>query len=224
MALFIFRKGNDRVEFSNLDAKIKLNIEDCLEKRIKSLELMRTTVDPETFFENFEIWFTCERTVTDLLSEIPASQREKEYPEILDFDFHPSTRSKYQIDFIRRALFVGKDEELKSQMPLYSSKMTEECTAYFENNVGPLSFSKQANKEYIFCSVLFPGTSRLYDYLTDDETIKPKDKVVVPAGYKNEEKIAKVIRIRRFTANELSFPPEKVKHIIRKIEDENQKN
>ena len=46
--------------------------------------------------------------------------------------------------------------------------------------------------EYIYCSVSFQSGGRTYYYRTDDDTLRPGDWVIVPAGAQNRE-----TRVRR---------------------------
>ncbi len=72
---------------------------------------------------------------------------------------------------------------------------------------------------YTYCSVVFQETNRPYHYRTDGENIKIGDKVVVPVGPDNEERIATVTSIEKHMRISVPFPVEKTKKIIRKIEE-----
>ena len=72
------------------------------------------------------------------------------------------------------------------------------------------------NTEYIYCGVAFPYSERFYLYRTDDKTIRPGDRVIVPIGEDNEEKSAQVVSVDVYRYNDVPYPVHKTKVIIRK--------
>ena len=79
---------------------------------------------------------------------------------------------------------------------------------------------KRRKSEYIFCSVYFESGYKTYYYLTDDDSIRVGDYVIVPAGKDNHKSIARVEEIEYFNEENVPFPVEKTKKIIRKCTDE----
>ena len=75
---------------------------------------------------------------------------------------------------------------------------------------------KRNKSECIMCNVVFDFGDRKYRYLTDDESIKVGDSVLVPAGDDNTETVATVVEIDDFSVNQIPFPTDKVKRIIGK--------
>ncbi len=80
----------------------------------------------------------------------------------------------------------------------------------------PLGPEFENNREFIYCGVMFDYQDRIYQYRTDDKTIRPGDKVVVPVGEDNEEKTARVISVDVYRSNSVPYPVHKTKKIIRK--------
>ncbi len=76
--------------------------------------------------------------------------------------------------------------------------------------------SEEENTEYIYCEVGFEGASRKYSYITDDQSIREGDKVVVPFGSRNLEAIGVVANVIRCTGKNAPYPPSKTKRIISK--------
>lgn len=70
---------------------------------------------------------------------------------------------------------------------------------------------------YIYCGVRF--SNRIYHYRTNDETIQVGNSVIVPAGWENEEKVAKVVSVGQYARIAVPFPVEKTKFILRKVEE-----
>lgn len=70
--------------------------------------------------------------------------------------------------------------------------------------------------DYIFCNVQFDEDGKTYCYLTDDDTLETDDYVVVPVGKDNHESIAKIESIEYHSAEDVPFPLDSVKKIIRK--------
>ncbi|MBQ3099393.1 MAG: hypothetical protein IJC50_00230 [Clostridia bacterium] len=213
--LSFFKRDTDM----NSPKMIRLLITEKLAVRREAIELMHASVDAESFFYGYNVWLKSESEITDILIEHPSKRWYKEFPEIGFFNSNGSVRSKYQIDFIRRACLEGADDMLKEDIEKYLHYLTDQAKDYFENNVAPLKSVFDPNKEYIFCSVVFDNGTDLYDYLTDDETIRPMDKVRVPVGIENKERTAKVIRVLKTTADNSPYPFEKLKTVISKIND-----
>ncbi len=214
--LSFFSKNRDMDSPDTIRFFLKWDLEiydDCI-------ELMQSTVNAETFFGRYKLWLEIERKILDTVKKYGARRWIREFPQIGYFNSNESVRSKYQIDFIRRIQLLGRERELKNAVSQYRSRLTKQALDYFENNIGSLSDPCDPNKEYIFCSVVFPGKTVLYDYLTDDETIKPLDNVIVPVGTRFKEEKAKVIKVIRCTAGNAPYPIEKAKYIIRKDEEQ----
>lgn len=70
--------------------------------------------------------------------------------------------------------------------------------------------------EYIYCSVSFQPFGKTYYYRTDDDTLRPGDWVVVPAGPENRERRVRVEMVEYFRGDELPMPLARVKHILRR--------
>lgn len=79
---------------------------------------------------------------------------------------------------------------------------------------------KRRYTDYIFCSVVFGEGQKSYYYLSEDDSIKIGDFVLVPAGKDDHEAIVEVVDIEYFSLNDAPLPVEKTKHIIRKCTDE----
>ncbi len=76
--------------------------------------------------------------------------------------------------------------------------------------------SNIAPEKIMICNVTFPGSERSYAYISDDLTIKVKDRAVVPVGSDNSEKTGIVISTAFYARSEVPYPIEKTKTIIRK--------
>lgn len=75
---------------------------------------------------------------------------------------------------------------------------------------------KPRRGDYIYCSVQFDEGEKSYHYISDSYDIGLGDYVLVPAGYDNHQVIAKVVDIGYYTAENVPFPLDRTKHIIRK--------
>ena len=73
--------------------------------------------------------------------------------------------------------------------------------------------------EVIYCSVSFSEDGSTYYYQTEDESIKVGDRVIVPVGSNNDERVAVVEEIEYFEPTKVQFPLDKVKYIIGKRPD-----
>jgi len=86
--------------------------------------------------------------------------------------------------------------------------------------IHPLVFGKARRREsdYIFCSVVFQDSEKSYYYLTDDATLDVGDQVIVPVGSAGGTAIVEIEDIEYFSKEEVPFPLEKIKRIIRKYD------
>lgn len=213
--LSFFKKDTD----INSPKMIKLIILEKLSVRRDCIELMHNSIDAGSFFYGYNGWLKSEAEILEIITNNSPKRWYKEFPEIGYFNSNESVKSKYQMDFIRRACFEDASDMLKTDIVKYAHLLTDQAKKYFENNVSSFKSAFDPEKEYIFCSVVFDRGTVLYDYLTEDDTINPMDRVIVPVGTENKENIAKVIRVMNTTANNSPYPIEKLKYIIRKIEE-----
>lgn len=72
--------------------------------------------------------------------------------------------------------------------------------------------------EYIYCGVKFEDKNCIYSYITNDESIRIGDTVIVPTGPYNYADIATVYSIDRYTEVDAPYPPRKCKRIIKKYD------
>ena len=72
---------------------------------------------------------------------------------------------------------------------------------------------------YNFCSVIFNASNQPYTYLIGELDIKIGDKVVVPVGNDNTERIATVVSTSQHMRLTAPFPVDKAKKVIRKVEE-----
>lgn len=74
-------------------------------------------------------------------------------------------------------------------------------------------------KYYRYCRVHLDESRNDLWYRTDDRTIKVGDYVFVPYGYKNDEKMGKVVSVEEYRSDDLPLPPQKTKLIIEKCDE-----
>ena len=79
--------------------------------------------------------------------------------------------------------------------------------------------SEEDKNVYKFCAVVFEGTNKYYHYLIDGLDVKVGDKVVIPIGDLQQERIATVVSVLECMKHVAPYPVEKAKTII-KILDE----
>ncbi len=65
-------------------------------------------------------------------------------------------------------------------------------------------------------TVRFPGNSTFYHYLANTDDYREYDKVIVPLGVNNTESTGEIYYINYYEPNDVPYPVEKLKHIIRK--------
>lgn len=78
--------------------------------------------------------------------------------------------------------------------------------------------TRRRKSDLILCSVEFEEGGKPYCYLTDDDQLKPGDRVIVPAGRNQVETAVTVTKIEYAQPEQAPFPLEKIKKVRRKIE------
>ncbi len=111
---------------------------------------------------------------------------------------------------------------------IYSPKHQETCSPLLSDDNGIsiisviegfLAFARKEHTYYNWYSVAFNSfDDRGYSYFYDDDSIKIGDKVIVPVGKDNKEKMGTVINFWRLSEERLPYPAAKTKRIIRKVE------
>lgn len=76
--------------------------------------------------------------------------------------------------------------------------------------------SNQKPGEVIYCMVTFSKQGNAYAYRSDDESISAGDRVIVPVGEHNTERTGRVEAVNRYLPENVPYPLNKVKKIIRK--------
>lgn len=76
--------------------------------------------------------------------------------------------------------------------------------------------TKHSATKYIFCGVTFAGGRKIYYYITDDETLRPGDYVLVPTGEDDYPTFAQIASIKSYAPENVPFPVKYTKRIIRR--------
>lgn len=74
------------------------------------------------------------------------------------------------------------------------------------------------NGKLYYVGVRFDNSQATYSYICDDSSVKAGDRVIVPVS-ENQEIQATVITARLYSLNEVPYPFEKTKIVIRKVEE-----
>lgn len=86
-----------------------------------------------------------------------------------------------------------------------------------DNGGGDKEKGKRKPDDVIYCKVSFCKGGDAYSYLTEDESLSVGDKVVVPVGDDKTERIGYVDAINYYLPEEVPYPLDKVKKIIRRF-------
>ncbi len=155
------------------------------------------------------------RELTDYFSEIaelPAPEVEEEAPTVwLKLTYHSGKAVTYLCNFDRKHLpknWLQLRNDIKSKFDFYSMKgdlLSEKLIRYGKRG-----------DEYIFCTVCDNTTRNLGYFLTDDDSIRPGDRVAVPS----EDGAAitgRVEKVDYFTAYNVPKAPETLRKITKRI-------
>lgn len=170
--------------------------------------------------------YTLEKKVAGFLDELDADDLFDETPDVTDA---PDETIKYRIsvDFQKQPQLVLTGSYEKQGLPENWSDFIEKILSFIHNYSRSEIFDpaiynkiKRRPSEYIYCSVSFNNDGSVYYYQTEDESIEVGDRVIVPVGPDNAERIAIVKRIDYFEADKVPLSLEKTKQIIRKWTEE----
>ena len=75
--------------------------------------------------------------------------------------------------------------------------------------------------DLIYCSVTLDGGYTTYYYRTEDDSIAPEDWVLVPVGRDNRPVKGKVLKVAYFAPEEVPFPVQRTKKILRRCTPDN---
>ena len=129
-----------------------------------------------------------------------------------DILYQSGVRRTWRVPYERAALPEGWEEFLGDVCALIAPY--GECELFDPS----LRARGVRRGEYIYCSVSFQPEGRTYYYRTDDDTLRPGDWVIVPAGAQNRETRVRVEEVEYFREDELPMPLERVKRVLRRCE------
>lgn len=177
----------------------------------ESLELIRTTYNPQTFFGRYK---DCLDFAKKIAEESPGDAHRKYAREILA-DLTNNRDAKIKA-FIDRCYEANRLYSIKDELKKY--EISDAVMRYVISLLQKIEIVEDAPEsgEYIYCSLSFGGEGKTYYYKTTDETIQPGDDVVVLAGATGKKNIATVVKVERFKVGETPYPPNATKDIIGK--------
>lgn len=131
------------------------------------------------------------------------------------------------VDFQRGSQRVIQGTYDKKGLPEAWSDFADEvwefiCFYGFGEILDPSVYEKvkRSKQDYIYCSVQFRSGYKSYYYISDDNSIKVGDSVVVPVGTGNHHSVAEVVKVEYFAEEDVPLPLEMTKNIIRKCTDD----
>lgn len=95
-------------------------------------------------------------------------------------------------------------------------KESDFLRALYKKKQEALEIALNDKNIYHYCAVVYDDNPYPYHYRTNDISLKIGDKVVVPVGRENVEKIAEIVSVEQHTRLTVPYPVEKMKTIIRK--------
>lgn len=138
-----------------------------------------------------------------------ATQTQQEYAREL-LKIISRQREVLILSFIRFWSQTGNMRALKKLMN-YSQKLSYSLRSYLKHELLRWDI-------YMYCSVRFPASSRTYYYISDDSTLCVGDAVSVPVGDDNILTPAEIVKIERYTYDNVPLPLCETKKIHSRIE------
>ena len=145
------------------------------------------------------------------IAELPAPEVEEEAPTVrLKLTYNSGETVTYLCNFDRKDLpknWLQFRNDIKAKFDFYSTKgdlLNDKLIRY-----------GRRGDEYIYCTVSDNSTKPLGYFLTEDDSIRPGDRVSVPA--EGDTITGKVEKVEYFTAYTAPAAPETLQKITRKI-------
>ncbi len=142
-------------------------------------------------------------------------ETEEEYEEALKLakeESKPQVTNREQYAWRK---YYKKEE--KYGLNVYNfEKESDFLRALYKKKQEALEIALNDKNIYHYCAVVYEDNPYPYHYRTNDTSLKIGDKVVVPVGRENVEKIAEIVSVEQHTRLTVPYPVEKVKKIIRK--------
>ncbi|MBO5645620.1 MAG: hypothetical protein J6S59_00755, partial [Clostridia bacterium] len=154
-----------------------------------SLDLIETTVYPQTFFSRFDYAIV----QAEGFKEITKTERHLAYARGVVSYLRKNKGEKTKA-FIDRCYSRGKLYSIKDELLSGKYDVPEEAKEYLLKLLHEIETKDDKlpeNGEYIYCSLLFGATGKTYYYKTNDETLKCGDEVIVPVGKEGRKEVAK---------------------------------
>ena len=147
------------------------------------------------------------------IADLTAPEVDEEAPTVrLKLTYNSGETVTYLCNFDRKYLpknWLQFRNDIKSKFDFYSMK----GDLLSENLI---QYGKRGD-EYIYCTVYDNATRNLGYFLTDDDSIRPGDRVSIPAEDGTGTITGKVDKVEYFTAYNAPKAPEALKKIAKKI-------
>ena len=111
---------------------------------------------------------------------------------------------------------------LPNDWPAFIERLRDFLSFYGINqffNESVYSKIRRRTNDLIFCNVVFEDGGKEYCYQSDVD-FDAGDLVIVPAGEDNHEAVVRIESVEYHPAGEAPFPLDKIKHIIRKFDED----
>ncbi len=177
---------------------------------IESLDLMKKTNNPATFFSRARLVSNKAVMYSDNSKILWNGMNCGQIYEMLNDRYE---MNMFHRDFIDRLFESGFEDRLTYQIYEVGYDMMPETREYF--------IKKLKGKKYHFIKVEFSEIKKLYTYVTKDASIMPGDTVTIPTGngFVPESKVKQVVEVFDAALEELEFPIEKLRCVEEKLKN-----
>ncbi|MDG4504993.1 hypothetical protein NOL38_01775 [Streptococcus suis] len=149
----------------------------------------------------------------ELWEEIPDTADENN--KIDYYDISDASYYAWQCPNCHSLMVFGEDENPNR----YTFYKWIDLDSSEEEQADQATVQSSSDTVYRVASVTFSEFGEEYSYICDDESIKEDHYVVVPVGINNVEKVAHVVKVHQATQEDISYPINKLKHVIKRYSD-----
>ncbi len=204
-----------------------------MDRQEEKLELVKTVGSGSQITHTFYLPYA----ISNLLDELDSEQWQKPLPDAPDDFVEPSDSSKDFPRFYHMTITFQRHpaQEYSGYFDHYGLpdgwlelvwnilELLDFCSEIQVISPSLIEKTRRRKSDLIFCSVEFEEDGKPYCYLTDDDQLKPGDRVIVPVGRNQVETAATIVKVEYAQPEQAPFPLEKTKRVLRKLEKESEK-
>ncbi|MBQ1264692.1 MAG: hypothetical protein IIY04_04670, partial [Oscillospiraceae bacterium] len=176
-----------------------------------SLELLRTTTNPDTFFGRYK---DALKAAAAILNTEQAQAYRAEAEQVCRNFL--ADREKPIREFVDRCAEKGILYVHRDAIVCWEGVISEELADYIDARCAEQLPAADEGVRYKYCAVMLDKSGRCFYYRTEDMSLRCGDDVIVPVGEEGKRAVGKIKRIELCTEATAPYPLSQTKWILSK--------